>query len=102
MQVTNYGLGGLCEPHIDPHGIMESDEAYYRRFKPRLFIHGDIFATFMGWLGNTDEGGGTAYLSSEETQQLMPDRKSVAFWYNLKSNGFRDNLANHAGCPVLK
>jgi len=25
MQVTNYGLGGLCEEHIDPTGIMEQD-----------------------------------------------------------------------------
>ena len=23
MQVTNYGLGGLCECHIDPHGYIE-------------------------------------------------------------------------------
>ena len=23
MQVTNYGLGGLCEVHIDPHGYIE-------------------------------------------------------------------------------
>ena len=29
MQITNYGLGGLCEVHIDPHGLMESDETYY-------------------------------------------------------------------------
>ena len=31
MQVTNYGLGGLCEQHIDPHGIMETNEEFYRK-----------------------------------------------------------------------
>ena len=23
--MTNYGLGGLCEVHVDPHGMMESE-----------------------------------------------------------------------------
>jgi hypothetical protein len=23
FQVTNYGLGGLCESHADPHGYLE-------------------------------------------------------------------------------
>jgi hypothetical protein len=26
IQVTNYGLGGLCEAHIDPHGYIEGRE----------------------------------------------------------------------------
>ncbi len=26
IQVTNYGLGGLCEAHIDPHGYIEGKE----------------------------------------------------------------------------
>ena len=23
--MTNYGLGGLCEVHVDPHGMMETE-----------------------------------------------------------------------------
>jgi hypothetical protein len=26
FQTTNYGLGGLCEKHIDPHGYIEGNE----------------------------------------------------------------------------
>ena len=26
LQVTNYGLGGLCESHVDPHGYIEGKE----------------------------------------------------------------------------
>ena len=22
-QITNYGLGGLCETHLDPHGYLD-------------------------------------------------------------------------------
>lgn len=24
-QVTNYGLGGLCETHVDPHGYLDGN-----------------------------------------------------------------------------
>ena len=102
MQVTNYGLGGLCEQHVDPHGLMESDEDYYRKEKPELYIHGDMIATFMAWLSDTDEGGATAYLNPGLEGLLMPDRGSAAFWYDLKSDGYRDVVTKHAGCPVLK
>ena len=51
MQVTNYGLGGLCEPHFDPVGIME-----VQNLSPgsmHLPYTGDIIGTFMAWLSNT-------------------------------------------------
>jgi hypothetical protein len=25
LQTTNYGLGGLCETHIDPHGALDDN-----------------------------------------------------------------------------
>lgn len=102
MQVTNYGLGGLCEQHIDPVGIMEVKEEYYRGAMPDLFVHGDIVGTFMAWLGDTEEGGRTAFINPGTENLLIPDRGSAAFWYDLKSDGYRDTLTHHAGCPVLK
>lgn len=102
MQVTNYGLGGLCEQHIDPHGIMESDEQYHRKHRPQIYVHGDIMATFMAWLSDTEEGGATSYLSPGREQLIMPDKGSAAFWYDLNSDGFRDQSTQHAGCPILK
>ena len=102
MQVTNYGLAGLCEQHIDPHGIMETNDDYYQYANHELYIHGDIVATFMAWLSHTEEGGGTAFLSPGTEGLILPDRGSAVFWYDLKSDGYRDTLASHAGCPVLK
>ena len=102
MQVTNYGLGGLCEQHLDPHGLMESDDTYYRKERPQLFVHGDIFGTFMAWLSNIEEGGATVYLHPDIEGTLMPQRGSAAFWYNLNSDGYRNPYTAHGGCPVLK
>ena len=51
MQVTNYGLGGLCQAHMDATGMSEQDEKLLRARKPHIFIHGDVIATFMAWLG---------------------------------------------------
>ena len=102
MQVTNYGLGGLCEQHMDPHGIMETNDEYYQKTLPELYIHGDIVGTFMAWLSDTQAGGGTVFLSKGSERLLLPERGSAAFWYDLKSDGYRDALTHHAGCPVLK
>ena len=102
MQVTNYGLGGLCEKHIDPVGIMELEEENVRVNQPQLFVHGDIFATVMAWLSDTKAGGGTVYLSPGYEGIVLPERGAAAFWYDLKSDGTRDRLTVHAGCPVLK
>ena len=59
MQITNYGLGGLCEGHIDPHGYIEGTKVPPSR--ESLKVTGDMIGTFMGWLNNVEAGGGTAY-----------------------------------------
>ena len=102
MQVSNYGLGGLCEGHIDPSGIMEQDEEAIKSRQPNLFVHGDMVATFMAWLSETEAGGGTAYLSPGYEGVVMPKRGAAAFWYDLLSDGFREFQSAHGGCPVLK
>ena len=72
MQVTNYGLGGLCEQHFDPVGIMELDEKAIN--PPSLRYTGDTIGTFMAWLGDTEAGGGTAYIHPGYEGVIMPEK----------------------------
>ena len=60
LQVTNYGLGGLCEQHIDPHGYLEGKVIPPSR--ESLKYTGDMIGTFMAWLTDVGAGGGTSYL----------------------------------------
>ena len=32
----------------------------------------------------------------------MPEKGAAAFWYDLTSNGHREQFSMHGGCPVLK
>ena len=61
-----------------------------------------MFGTFMAWLKDTPEGGGTAYIYPGLEGVVMPERGAAAFWYDLMANGFRDGATEHGGCPVLK
>ena len=97
--MTNYGLGGLCEPHLDPHGIFELKDGFYGKERPELYDLGDVLGTFMAWLNNVQEGGGTAFIGSNFS--ISAEKGSAAFWYDLKSDGFRDSLTKHGGCPVF-
>ena len=99
-QTTNYGLGGLCETHIDPHGYIEGMELTPDR---QGLIHtGDMMATFMAWLNTVDAGGYTAFDHVNYEQRLEPSRGSVAFWLDLDKKGYRELRSSHMGCPVLK
>ena len=100
MQVTNYGLAGLCESHIDPHGLMEATELPPARWY--LEKTGDMLGTFMAWLSNTEEGGGTIYMHPGHEGIIMPERGAAGFWYDLDSSLFKDQRSRHAGCPVIK
>ena len=102
MQVTNYGLAGLCEGHVDPTGIMEHDLKPIKTQRPNLLVHGDIFATLMAWLSDTEAGGGTVFLNHGSERMVLPKKGAAAFWYSLLSDGLRDINTIHAGCPVLK
>ena len=56
-QVTHYGLGGLCETHIDPYGYLEGAELYEAPAVQRLKQSGDMLGTLMGYLNNVEAGG---------------------------------------------
>ena len=100
MQVTNYGLGGLCEVHIDPHGYIEG--AHTPLDREHLKVTGDMIGTFMAWLSDCEAGGGTAYAYPGREGVILPERGAAAFWYDLNAKGHRDLVTRHGGCPVLK
>lgn len=99
-QTTNYGLGGLCETHIDPHGYIEGAELPYER--QMLVRSGDMFATIMGWMSDPPVGGATAFIKPMKEVTVWPTKGSAAFWYDLDRKGYRDLDTLHGGCPVLK
>ena len=99
-QITNYGLGGLCETHVDPHGYLEG--AHVPPEREYLKLTGDMLGTFMAWLEDTPAGGGTAYICPGVEGVVMPEKGAAAFWYDLFANGNRDGASEHGGCPVLK
>ena len=98
-QITNYGLAGLCELHIDPHGYLEGAELTPGR--SMLKKSGDMMATVMGWMEEEPVGGATAFIAPHKEVTLWPQEGSAAFWFNLDKKGFRDRRTKHGGCPVL-
>ena len=100
FQTTNYGLGGLCEKHIDPHGYIEGAESKGQHAS--LAQSGDMLGTVMAWLGDVEGGGATAFLHHKVERALMPTRGSAAFWYDLDRKGYRDQRSLHGGCPIIK
>ena len=112
-QVTHYGLGGLCETHIDPYGYIGKKNALKRSnqfieykllslfnyffsfliiegaglydFPPvqRLKLTGDIFGTMMGYLNNVEAGGATAFCKPFKEEIIQPRKGSITFWYSL-------------------
>ena len=52
LQTTNYGLGGLCESHIDPSGEVMLEELEMTPDERFIKSNGDMIATLMAWLNN--------------------------------------------------
>ena len=101
-QITNYGLGGLCETHYDPHGYLEGVKFPPHPAFQRYHKWGDTVATLMGWLRDVDAGGATGFASPGNEVLVWPRRGSVAFWYDLDRKGHRDTRLLHGGCPIVK
>jgi prolyl 4-hydroxylase len=101
-QTTNYGLGGVCESHFDPHGYIEGAELPPHPGFQRLKKQGDMLATVMGWLNDVEAGGATAFCHPGHEVLIWPTRGSAAFWFNLDRKGHRDKRVLHSGCPVIK
>ena len=102
MQVSNYGLGGLCQQHIDPVGLMDKKDNNVQDIPFKLTLSGDMVGTFMAWLGDTEAGGATVYTFPKYEKLINPEKGAALFWYDLLSDGMRDLKSMHGGCPVLK
>ena len=61
-QIANYGLGGYYDHHPDPHMWHHHDFTTDSDFvRSEMTMMGDRLATFMGYLSDTELGGGTAF-----------------------------------------
>ena len=94
-QVTNYGIGGLCEQHLDSQGFFDGSSARNDQEN-----RGDYIATIMAWLGNTPSGGVTSFFRSQAEALVYPTKGSAAFWWDIYHYGGRDQGTAHGGCPV--
>ena len=99
-QITNYGLAGLVETHLDPWGYETGVDLVFNRRE--LVTSGDYIATFMGWLKNVPAGGGTGFDFLDYQGLIQPRKGSAAFWIDLTASHERDYRAIHGGCPVIK
>ena len=81
MQVTNYGLGGLCEQHIDPHGYLEG--MHLPRSRESLKFTGDMIGTFMAWLTDVGAGGGTSYTAPGKVLIFWEGHKNLKKYHSL-------------------
>ena len=101
VKVTNYGIGGLCEVHMDPQGFFDGRELVPER--ANTVSVGDYIATLMGWLKDPAKGGaGTAFVDSHGyADVVMPEKGAAAFWMDLWTGGKKDGRSQHGGCPVV-
>ncbi|QQP35370.1 Uncharacterized protein FKW44_023574, partial [Caligus rogercresseyi] len=97
-QIANYGLGGQYDLHYDAHAYFHSPPQ--ERISQILFEnYGDRLGTFMIYLEDVPEGGATVFPDLKLLSE--PVLGDAVFWFNLQSNGLKDERTRHGGCPVL-
>ncbi|XP_051925528.1 prolyl 4-hydroxylase subunit alpha-1-like isoform X2 [Hippocampus zosterae] len=92
MQIANYGVGGLYEPHIDFQGKEVKNPYEY-------LGTGNRIATWLLYLSHVEAGGATVFPRAGAFAE--PIKGSAIFWYNLHPDGEGDHQTQHAACPVL-
>ena len=91
-QMGLYGPGGHYLPHLDSFEILDPQS-----IGPDGVWVGNRMATLMFYLSDV-VGGFTAF--NRVGVAAKPSRGSAVFWYNLHTDGGRDNLAMHGACPT--
>lgn len=94
LQVNNYGIGGMYDPHYD---FSRDHEAAFKSAYGEF--RGNRIATMLFYLSDVESGGATVFPTVGAAVQ--PVKGSAVFWYNLLPSGEGDLLTRHAGCPVL-
>ena len=89
----NYGVGGLIDAHQDTQGYKEDD------VDVESVAHGGLRTmTWMVYLSSVLSGGRTVFTGNSVA--VTPERGSVLFWLNHRSDGVGDTRTYHTGCPV--
>lgn len=99
LQVLNYGIGGMYEPHPDWFGFPLHKLTVREADPDHLKGTGDRVATWLTYLNPVKAGGATVFLGLDITVPVV--KGAAAFWYNIQRNGLCDSRTWHAGCPVL-
>eukprot|EP00038_Savillea_parva_P001199 m.102179 g.102179 ORF g.102179 m.102179 type:complete len:560 (+) comp10428_c0_seq1:35-1714(+) len=87
LQVSNYGIAGHYEPHMD-WGKRSRDHP-----------EGMRLATFMLYLADVELGGNTVFPNLGVS--VSPSQRDAIFWHNLHLDTFDGNKGTlHGGCPV--
>ena len=93
-QLQRYLVGEQFKSHTD---FFAPNSEEYARFASE---RGNRTWTFMVYLNNVTQGGGTHFSAIEKT--ILPRQGMAVVWNNLLPNGEVNPLTIHAGTPVIE
>jgi prolyl 4-hydroxylase len=94
LQVATYSSGSHYETHLDAFGDQQSETGEYL-----IEGTGERIATFIFYLSEVGQGGGTAFPQSGIA--TVPLKGSAVLWYNMLRSGEVDDFSWHGACPVI-
>jgi prolyl 4-hydroxylase len=94
FQLQKYGVTQEYRPHFD---WLNPDSAGHRSHLQR---GGQRLATFILYLSDVEQGGGTAFPSIG--LEVFPKKGNALFFLNTDANHQPDQQTLHAGSPVVK
>ncbi|MBK8452713.1 MAG: 2OG-Fe(II) oxygenase [Thiofilum sp.] len=101
---------GICLPYSEPIQVQRYDigqefKAHHDYFAPNTNVYeqfagemGQRTWTFMVYLNNTPQGGGTKFVDIGQT--FYPQQGMAVVWNNLHSDGTPNRHSLHHGMPV--